>query len=228
VVYKLNTSGQETVLYSFTGGPDGGFPNSLTLDRAGNLYGTTQSGGAGAGVVFDLDASGSETVLYTFPVNSYGVGPEGADPVGVTLDSAGNLYGAAGTGGSDTSVGSGLVFELDSAGKYTVLYRFTGGADGGGPVSAPVLGSAGDLYGTTIGGGQPGCQGSCGVVYELSPSGAETVLHSFTGGADGANPQTGVVAAATGNLYGTTAWGGRGGINSVAASGAGVVYVIQP
>jgi uncharacterized repeat protein (TIGR03803 family) len=228
VVYKIDPAGQQTVLYSFTGGPDGGFPNSLTLDGAGNLYGTAQSGGAGAGVVFELDASGSETVLYTFPVDSYGVGPEGADPVGVVLDSAGNLYGAAGAGGSDTSVGSGLVFELDSAGSYTVLYRFTGGADGGGPVSAPLLGPTGDLYGTTIGGGVTGCEGSCGVVYRVATSGKETAVYSFTGGADGANPQAGVIAGAKGDLYGTTPSGGKGGFNDLSLSGAGVVFKIAP
>jgi uncharacterized repeat protein (TIGR03803 family) len=106
-----------------------------------------------------------------------------------------------------------------------VLYTFTGGADGGGPQSGVVLDSAGNLYGTTNYGGTPepeiGCGGiGCGVVYKLAPSGQETVLHSFTGGADGANPEAGVIRDAAGNLYGTCPFGG--------ITGSGVLYVVAP
>jgi uncharacterized repeat protein (TIGR03803 family) len=232
VVYKIDTAGQQTVLYSFTGGADGATPNSLILDSAGNLYGTADGGGAGFGVIFELDTSSQETVLHSFQGNSYGVGPDGAGPYGVTRDSAGNLYGVTAAGGSQVYAGAGVVFELDATGRYTVLYRFTGGADGGGPGTAPLRDSAGNLYGVAGGGmsacwAEGGLGGGCGVVYEVDPSGVETVLHTFTGRADGAGP-SGLVADSAGNLYGATAWGGRGGFNSVSFSGGGVVYKIKP
>jgi uncharacterized repeat protein (TIGR03803 family) len=157
VVYKLNTAGQQTVLYAFTGGADGGTPGSgVILDSAGNLYGTTYAGGTGAGVVYMLDKAGTETVLYTFTGGADGGNPSG----GVIRDSEGNLYGTTGSGGA---ANEGVVFKLDTAGKETVLYSFTGGAGGSGPCC--VIGdSAGNLYGTAVGGTNPG-----GVVFKLIP-----------------------------------------------------------
>jgi len=212
VVFKIDTSGNETVLYSFTGDADGGYPyGGLFLDPEGNLYGTTNGGGAsGAGVVFKVDKSGKETVLYSFTGGTDGGSPFG----GVIRDSAGNFYGTTNGGGAS---GAGVVFKVDTAGNETVLYSFTGGADGGGPLWVVLArDSAGNLYGTTSGGGAS----SAGVVFKVDTAGNETVLYSFTGGADGGNPYVGVIFGPGGNLYGTADTGG--------ASSAGVVFEITP
>jgi uncharacterized repeat protein (TIGR03803 family) len=155
-------------------------------------------------------------------LHSFTGGADGGDAfAGVIRDAAGNLYGTtAGYGElADGSQGSGVVFELDAAGNYTVLYTFTDGADGGGPEAGVVRDKAGNLYGTTTFGGStgPGCTLACGVVYKLAPSGQETVLHSFSG-ADGANTEAGVIRDAAGNLYGTCLDGGT--------TGNGVIYKV--
>jgi uncharacterized repeat protein (TIGR03803 family) len=217
VVFKIPQSGVGTVLYTFAGGTDGSGPNGVTLGPAGNLYGTTYAGGAaGYGVVFRLSALGEETVLYDFPG-----GPEGALPGAAPYrDSAGNLYGTTSTGGGSVGeAGAGVVFELTAAGTYAVLYRFTGGGDGGSPFSGVVRDAAGNLCGTTLSGGTTDCNGGCGVAYSVSPSGRETVLHAFAGGADGWSPYAGLYAGPAGTLYGTTAMGGT--------SGGGVVFRIS-
>jgi uncharacterized repeat protein (TIGR03803 family) len=118
-------------------------------------------------------------------------------------DSAGNFYGAARSGGT---LNQGTVYKLDAVGHETVLHTFAGGSDGADPESAVVLDAAGNVYGTTVGGGVA----NVGVVYKVDTSGQETVLYSFTGGADGGTPN-GVIVDAAGNLYGTTLFGGAGG-----------------
>jgi uncharacterized repeat protein (TIGR03803 family) len=223
VVYKLDTAGQETVLYSFTGGADWDYPDAgVIADSSGNLYGTTDNGGsggsggsllgtsipAGYGVVYKLDAAGQETMLYSFPGAASGSNAY----AGLIRDSAGNFYGTTSQGGT---VNAGVVFELDTAGQETVLYSFTGGSDGGNPYASVVRDSSGNLYGTTYSGGVSGQ----GVVFKLDTTGTETVLHSFTGGADGGNPYAGVIRDPAGNLYGTTYSGG--------ASGQGVVFKLD-
>jgi uncharacterized repeat protein (TIGR03803 family) len=209
VVFKIDTAGNETVLYSFTGGADGNSPNSLIRDSAGNLFGTTTYGGgaSGAGVVFKVDTSGHESVLYSFTGAADGGNPFG----GVVRDSAGNLYGVTDSGGN----GDGVVFKVDPTGHETVLYSFTGGADGGNP-NPVILDSAGNLYGTTYSGG--GASGA-GVVFKVDPTGHETVLYSFTGGNDGGASEAGVIRDSAGNLYGTTSAGGT--------SNAGVVFKVD-
>jgi uncharacterized repeat protein (TIGR03803 family) len=234
VVFRLEGQ-DETVLYSFTGGADGGFPFAGVIqDAAGNLYGTTGDGGLpsglciatnGCGVVFKLDPTGHETVLYAFTG-----GADGWEPSGGSLiqDAAGNLYGTTSHGGA---FGQGVVFKLDPTGHETVLYNFTGGADGAGP-SSVILDSAGNLYGTTGSGGlfSSNCGDletypfGCGVVFKLDPTGHETVLYTFTGGADGSAPNLGLIRDSAGNLYGTTIYGG----NAEGFAGAGVVYEITP
>jgi uncharacterized repeat protein (TIGR03803 family) len=202
VVFKLDTAGQETVLYGFSGG-DGANPNGdLVFDAAGNLYGTAAGGGpndgnAGEGIVFKVDAQGEETMLYSFTGWADGGVPQG----GVVLDSSGNAYGVAAYGGSDDA---GVVFKVDAAGRETVLYNFTGGADGGTPYGGLIRGPEGNLYGTCSRGGDS----NAGAVFELGTAGHETVFYSFTGGADGAYPATGVVADNKGGLLGTTPLGG--------------------
>lgn len=212
VAFKIDTSGNETVLYSFTGGADGGTPlSNLLRDPAGNLYGTTIAGGAaGAGVVFKIDTSGNETVLYSFTG-----GNDGGFPIsGVIRDSAGNLYGTTNGGGAS---GAGVVFKIDTSNHETVLYSFTGGADGAYPNGGGVVfDSAGNLYGSTPGGGASGY----GVIFKVDASGNETVLYSFSGGNDGANPASGVIFGPDGNLYGSTGSGGE--------TNAGVVFKIKP
>ncbi len=196
VVYKLDAARQETVLYTFTGGTDGGFPwAGVIRDTEGNLYGTASGGGLGYGVVYKVSPSGQETVLYAFTG-----GADGASPlVGVIRDSAGNLFRTTAYGGT-----AGVVFKVDPSGQETVLYTFTGGADGGNPYAGVIRDPAGNLYGTTISGGAS----YAGVVFKLSPSGQETVLYSFTGGADGGGPDAGVIRCSAGKLCGTTQSGG--------------------
>jgi uncharacterized repeat protein (TIGR03803 family) len=206
VVFELDTAGRETVLHSFTGGADGVAPSGVVLDvAAGNLYGTTFVGGTyGRGVVFELSlATGKETVLYAFTG-----GADGANPFAdLILDAAGNLYGTASEGGD--FYGNGVVFKLSpTTRKQTVLYTFPGGADGAGPSSRLVLRGAGDLYGTTSAGGNPSCTFGCGVVFKVDTTGHETVLYSFTGGADGGKPEAGVLLDNSGNIFGTTYSGG--------------------
>jgi uncharacterized repeat protein (TIGR03803 family) len=213
VVFKLDTTGAYTVLYSFTGGADGSLPGPVIRDSAGNLYGTTSEGGAyGYGVVFKLDTTGAYTVLYS----STG-GADGAVPRRVIRDSVGNLYGIA---CCDGAYDHGVVFELKANGKYKLLHSFNG-ADGAGP-NGLLRDSAGTLYGTTSEGGASGnCNGGCGVVFKLDTTGAYAVLYTFTGGADGdgEDPNAGLVRDSAGNLYGTTFYGG--------ACGPGVVFKLD-
>ncbi|HXM42776.1 MAG TPA: choice-of-anchor tandem repeat GloVer-containing protein [Bryobacteraceae bacterium] len=209
VVYKLDATGQQTVLYSFTGAADGGHPVAgLIQDPAGNLYGTTNAGGvADVGVVYEVNSAGQETTLYGFP------GGDGWFPfAGLIHDSTGNFYGTTYYGGA---ADMGAVYKLDTAGNYAVLYSFAGGTDGANPLAGVTLDSSGSLYGTTNNGGE----GGFGVVFKLNTAGQETVLHSFTGGADGEYPNGGVIVDPYGNLYGTTTYGG--------AANAGVVYKVD-
>ncbi len=166
VVYKIDRSGNETVLYSFTGGTDGSEAGAtLVQDSAGNLYGTTGLGGDlscfapwGCGVIFKLDSSGHETVLHSFQ----GQPSDGWDPnAGLIRDPAGNFYGTTLRGGV---YGAGTVFELDTTGKETVLHNFTGGSDGASPYAGLIRDSSNNLYGTASGGGQ-----GFGVVFKLTP-----------------------------------------------------------
>jgi uncharacterized repeat protein (TIGR03803 family) len=199
-VFKVDAAGVETVLHSFTGGLDGGTPCAgLLLDAAGNLYGTTTAGGTSNwGTVFKLDKTG-ETVLHSFTGGSDGGGPA----AGLIQDPAGNLYGTTESGGTV----AGTVFKLDRAGTETVLYSFTGGADGGYPYAGLTRDSAGNLYGATVAGGSSGY----GVIFKLDTTGNETVLHAFTGGADGGSPFGTPIQDSEGNLYGTTQNGGSAG-----------------
>ncbi|MGB9197871.1 MAG: choice-of-anchor tandem repeat GloVer-containing protein [Terriglobales bacterium] len=213
VVFELSAAGTESVLYSFTGGTDGGRPYAgVVEDKHGNFYGTTLQGGAfGLGTVYKVTASGTETVLHSFAGGSDGATPYG----GVILDSKGNLYGTTAGGGSSNA---GIVFKLSPSGTETVLYAFAGGPDGANPTVALVRDKAGNLYGTTYNGGNGNGSGD-GTVFEISPSGTHTVLHTFTGGADGAVPDAGLILDKHGNLYGTTLGGGIG---------FGVVYELTP
>jgi len=140
---------------------------------------------------FRLTPAGDLLVLHSFTGGSDG----GCSFGSLILDRSGNLYGAAGCGGA--FAGAGAIFKLSPAGRDTVLYNFTGDNDGSGPVGPLVRDASGNLYGVTEFGGAS----SQGVVFKLDPSGNETVLHAFAGGADGAVPTAGVTRDASGNLY---------------------------
>jgi uncharacterized repeat protein (TIGR03803 family) len=237
-IFKIDTAGKLTVLYQFTGGSDGCDPApGVILDAAGNLYGSAVQGGSGFcdsgyGTIFELDTAGNFGVLHTFDVS------DGAYPGPLLLDQAGNLYGATGAGGNNYECGStgcGTVFELspnqNGTWTETVLYSFCSlneCADGEGGGGFLVRDSPGNLYGVTgLGGTSRNCDGEgCGVVYKLSSAGQETVLHSFTGGSDGAYPE-GLAADGQGNLYGTAGQGGD--LNCPPRNGGcGVVFKILP
>jgi len=247
IVYRLSKTAagkwKYKILYSFLGLPDGQHPRCrLTFDKAGNLYGTTESGGTfTAGTAFELSPTASgfwlETVIFDFAVNSRGALPK----AGAVFDAAGNLYGTTGsggnTGGACGSLGCGVVYEITPStnGPWieTVLHSFSG-ADGGTPYAGVTFDAAGNLLGSTyIGGDLSGCGGNgCGVIYKLSPSyggvWTETLLHAFQpgtssfAGAGGGNPYSGPTEDAAGNLYGTAATGGRG------PGYFGVVYKLAP
>jgi uncharacterized repeat protein (TIGR03803 family) len=214
---------KETSLYNFNGGSnDGSAPlGGVVADQAGNLYGTTGTGGSytdcspfgqTCGVVFELAPNGgtwTESVLYTFTG-----GADGGEPLaGLAIDSQGNLYGTTAIGGS---FGNGTVFMLSFAsGSWTesVLYSFRGGSDGSYPQAAVTLHN-GSIYGTTYAGGGNYCLGApsgCGTIFQLQPGNngwTENVLYRFTNGADGAFPYASLILDPAGNLYGATTQGG--------------------
>jgi uncharacterized repeat protein (TIGR03803 family) len=205
-VFMVDPTGDETVLYSFQAGADGQYPQAaLVRDAAGNLYGTTSYGGtSNRGTVFKLDATGTETVLYSFTGGADGSNPYSA----LLLGGGGTLYGTTSGGGPS---GFGTVFKLDATGKETVLYGFTGKADGRNPSSGLIRSPTGKFYGTTYGGGASGF----GTVFQLDATGKETVLYSFTAGSDGSGPKGGLLRDAAGILYGTTYSGGLAGYGTV-------------
>jgi uncharacterized repeat protein (TIGR03803 family) len=220
-VFKVDPTGHETILYSFT--YDGPLPNhysNLILDSAGNLYGTASRGGStGVGFVFKVDEVGNETVLYLFTGGADGGTPYG----GVIRDAAGNLYGTASAGGSNNA---GVVYKVNPAGVETVLYSFRGGADGANPQSVLTADGQGNLYGTTVQGGTTSSGTGAGVVFKIDSSAHETVLYSFTGGSDGGSPYAGVIRDAAGNLYGTTSAGGAGNAGCNLQTGADTETVL--
>ena len=205
---QINGQWQEQVLYAFAGNSsDGAYPYcTLIVDKAGNIFGTTESGGPNqAGSVFELSRSGStwnEKVLYFFTGNLDGGNLNG----GVIFDKSGNMYGTTTSGGK---YNSGTVFELtpsNGAWSESVLYNFSDGNDGGFPAAAPVMDPNGNLFGTTFNGGAQ----NFGTVFQLTPSAGawtETVLWSFTGGNDGAFPQSSLLLDRT-VVIGTATEGG--------------------
>jgi uncharacterized repeat protein (TIGR03803 family) len=205
-VYKVDSSGHETVLHRFTSGVDGEYPyGGLYRDGTGNLYGTTVNGGSSAnyGTVFKVTRSGQETVLYRFKGKRDGAFSFGA----LVADSIGRLYGTTTQFGSS---GGGSVFRLNSPGQVTTLGNLQP-SSGESPTAGVTRDGAGNLYVAATFGGTYGA----GSVLKISPSGKQTMLYSFTNGSDGGTPYAGVIRDAVGNLYGTAFFGGTGGFGTV-------------
>jgi uncharacterized repeat protein (TIGR03803 family) len=241
-VYELTPppQGQQTwgysILYSFSSvqaDNDGANPaGGVYIDSTGTLYGTTSSGGGtscivpgtGCGVFFSISSGGAYSILYRFQG-----GADGDAPVGTLAPGPnGQLYGVTEFGG-DTgesctwgSFGCGTVYSVDKSGNETVLYRFTGGADGSTPAAALAVDNNGNIYGTTEGGGVS----KHGVVFVLQNNGSswtEQVIHSFAGGKDGEAPLASVTIVG-GEVIGTTETGG----NTNCSGGCGIAFAFDP
>jgi len=210
VVYKITPSGTETVLYSFAGGTtDGANPAGNLLDAGdGNFYGLTLAGGAGnSGVLYRITPGGNEVMLDSFVASASAI----AGGASVIQATDGNLYALIADGGAS---GKGAFIKSTLSGSVTYVYSFPGGStDGWLAIGSPIQAADGDFYGATAAGGATGN----GAVFRITAAGAETVLYSFSGGTtDGEEPESGLIQAADGNLYGVTPYGG--------ADNDGVVY----
>jgi uncharacterized repeat protein (TIGR03803 family) len=198
-VFKIDTAGNETALYSFEGQNDGWYPEQgLAMDNAGNLYGTASDigGSSDDGTIFKVDSAGNFTDLHDFAG-----GPSGANPQygRMTMDAAGNLYGVTQYGGA---YGQGLLYKFSNSGAFTVLHNFKGGTrDGCRPYGSVALDEQGNFYGTTSYCGS----NNAGTIWKVSKKGKETILHNFAGAPkDGCFPYGGVARDSDGNLYGAT------------------------
>jgi uncharacterized repeat protein (TIGR03803 family) len=217
-IFEMAPSGQELDLYVFSAegtdvagsNPDGISPSGALVEGTnGIFYGTTQYGGAnGNGTIFQITPNGMFSNVYSFsalPPPSYNVNADGATPNGLTLGTDGNFYGTTQAGGAN---GSGVFFQFTTAGVLTPLHSFGAtDSDAASPQAALVQGPNGNFYGTSELGGS----GFSGTIFEMTPSGTETALYSFSGGNDGGLPNTALALGSDGNFYGTT-------------SGAGVNY----
>jgi uncharacterized repeat protein (TIGR03803 family) len=215
MVYKIDPAGNQTVLYDFTGGPNGGYPvAALALDDKSNLYGTTQGLGTfNQSVVFKLTPDGKET--------SYAA-PFGSLNAPVVADAKGNLYGMTPYGGTPNcgwdreELGCGALFVMTPNGKFTIVHNFTG-TDGMFPASGLVRDSQGNFYGAAVFGGIRSCRSvgngrnntasGCGTIFKMDVHGKYSVLHTFTGQSDGSGP-LGLIIDSEDNLYGIAAGGG--------------------
>ncbi len=233
-LFEMSPAGEVTPLYDFAGAEDGSYPAAgLIQGNDGNFYGDALFGGAyaygyplgsasGYGTIFSLATNGSVNPLAEFNLT------DGAWPSGTLVQGAdGNFYGTTESGGNggatlpivklpnggeQTGVGtSGTIFKMTPSGVITTLYAFTGGSDGSGPMAGLTQGADGNFYGVTIDGGS----GGVGTLFKITPAGQFTLLHSFTGVSDGANPSGGLVQSTDGNLYGTTLLGGAYGNGTV-------------
>jgi large repetitive protein len=208
-IFKVTPSGTLTTIHTFSI-TDGTYPSTaLVLGGDGNFYGTTAAGGsADGGTVFQMTPSGTLTTLYDFssPPGLFGY------PSALVEGMDGNFYG--------TIQNDNFVFKITPSGTLTVLYNFCSQpncADGDLPLAGLAQDSNGNFYGTTYEGGA----NDNGTVFQITPGGSLTTLHSFTKNVDGFEPSVGLIAATDGNLYGTTALGGPNG-------SAGTIFEITP
>lgn len=212
-VFGITASGKERIVYNFGGPPDGAYPGGL-VEVSGKLYGTTDGGGAnGTGTVFSVTPSGVEKVLHSF--GPYSHSGDGSYPVGALVALRGTLYGATINGGKQHG-DHGTVFSITLGGAEKILHSFRG-TDGAFP-QAGLVNVGGTLYGTTSTGGAYSCS-SCGTIFSITPSGKESVLHSFGKGTDGGAPMAAMYYTG-GKLFGTTSAGG--------AHGNGTVFSLTP
>jgi len=227
VVFKLDSSGQESVLYSFTGGTDGGIPIGRLLANGGSFYGVTSAGGdptCACGTVFKLDSNGKLTVLHTFTGGMDGAQNPGQPELGLVLIN-GNFYGAASFGGvvgCDGSLGCGVVFKVTPTATESVLYRFTAQADGGFPQDL-IRDSAGNLYGET---GGSYMAGNAGTIFKMDTAGNLTTLYTFPGGTTGTSPRWRLIRTTSGVFHGVTQFGGDSTC-ALGSIGCGVVFSLD-
>jgi uncharacterized repeat protein (TIGR03803 family) len=220
-IFKLDRSGNETVLYTFNDTGDGANPYSGVIgDNAGNLYGTTRGDGyATYGTVFKLDPAGTLTALHGFCLLDDRC-TDGSWPTGgLAMDGQGNLFGTTEFGGPN---GWGTLFRYGTDGTFSILHSFRGGDDGLSPRGDLIIDKKGNLYGTANGGGIYGF----GTVFEFSHKGRFDVLHAFRGDwKDGGDPEYGLTLDKSGNLYGVTSsqYGGCGTIFKIAPQQAETV-----
>ena len=218
-VFKIDTAGNETLLYMFKGESDGCWPaQGLLVDGSGNLYGTTDNCGEHGyyGTIFMVDNAGKFALLHGF------TGSGGEIPMfgHLTMDKSGDLYGVTVYGGKNTacdSLGCGVLYKLSKSGTFTVLHNFKGGAsDGCNPSGTVITDGAGNLYGTTVRCGS----NNGGTIWRVTKTGRENILHNFAGGTtDGCDPQAGLTRDSKGNLFGVAFYCG--------AYGYGVLYELS-
>jgi len=220
-IFRIGADGSDfTTLHRFTGSGGRSPSASLIADASGNLFGTTAAGGAfgDRGTIFRVGADGSDfTTLHKFSAS------DGRTPLASLIaDASGNLFGTTSAGGAN---GQGTIFRIGADGSdFTTLYSFSGG-DGRSPVASLIADASGNLFGTTGVGGASGR----GTIFRIGADGSDfTTLYSFSG-SDGANPLAGLIADASGNLFGTTAAGGASNLGTIfRLSGAGFVIVPEP
>jgi uncharacterized repeat protein (TIGR03803 family) len=224
----VTLSGKEAVLHSFrndTSLKDGFWPRAGLVVINGLLYGVTPYGGESAvGTIYTITPAGKEGVFYSFSGRHNGFFPSGS----LTLLN-GKYYGTAEAGGA---YGRGAIFTIDASGKEHIVYAFKGSPTDGSSPDGDLTVVEGKLYGTTDQGGKYECSSAgygCGTVFAVTPSGSESILHNFKGGADGENPNGGM-AYDNGSLYGTTNAGGTGSCNPTSehSPGCGTIFEVAP
>ncbi|HTZ95872.1 MAG TPA: choice-of-anchor tandem repeat GloVer-containing protein [Terriglobales bacterium] len=229
IIFELSPTGQETILYTFTGSTDGGIPiGRLIRDSAGNLYGITSLGGdptCSCGTVFQLTTTGTLKTLHAFLGGTDGSQNQGQAELGLVMIK-GNLYGSASFGGitsCDGGLGCGVLFKVTLAGVETVLYRFTGQADGGFPQDL-INDAAGNIYGAS---GGSYMAGNGGTIFKLDTSGNLSTLYTFPEGAEGTSPRWRLLRTGNGVFYGVTQFGGNTTSCVIGTVGCGVAFSVN-
>ena len=221
-VWKRTPAGIVSVLYNFTSGYDGANPyGGVVFDGLGNMYGTAANGGLGYGTLWKIDPFGNFTVLYKFTDLADGANP-GAGPA---LDANGNLFGTCYTGASIAGAyPEGCLWKFSNAGVFSVVHTFGHATDGADPYDTPTFDANGNMYGTAAYGGA----NYDGTVWKVDTNGVFSVLHTFTGTADGTVPGSGVTFDSSGNMYGTASAGGTNSLGTVwEISNKGVFTVLK-
>jgi uncharacterized repeat protein (TIGR03803 family) len=218
-IFRFSLTTGLTTLHTMVAAEGGRSHSRLVIGLDGALYGTSISSSVNSGSVWRITTDGVFSVLHIFNV------ADGRNPsAGLVQDSGGTFYGVTSSGGA---YDRGTIYAITPAGALTIVYSFTGGADGNGPRGALVLGSDGSLYGVTEGGGTR----NKGTVFRATTAGALTTLYSFAGAADGSSPVATLLLGADGNFYGTSAGGtmGRGTIFRITPAGAlTTIYQLGP